>query len=222
MRRQPSAAVLPRAERGIVDGRRWNRWCSRRTHGRNPGRSGKATRGPASFPAGFDFNEPSAFGRRVGARALPLRIGPEIQDLLRCALTGGSATTERMRRGFVVVGVWNRAMCHPGMAERHGITAGSDEMNKTEMADRLAARAGLSKGAARDAVDGVFAIVGEALADGEEVRLPGFGTFGTRSRPARTGRNPRTGEAVAISASTSPTFKPGKTLKDTVNAGPRS
>ena len=68
----------------------------------------------------------------------------------------------------------------------------------------------------------VFAIVGEALADGEEVRLPGFGTFGTSSRPARTGRNPRTGEAVAISASTSPTFKAGKTLKDTVNAGPRS
>ena len=76
--------------------------------------------------------------------------------------------------------------------------------------------------AARDAVDGVFAIVGEALADGEDVRLPGFGTFGTfgtRSRPARTGRNPRTGQAISIPASTSPTFKPGKTLKDTVNGG---
>ena len=92
-------------------------------------------------------------------------------------------------------------------------------MNKTEMADRLAARTGVSKGAARDAVDGVFAIIGEALADGEDVRLPGFGTFSTRSRPARTGRNPRTGEAVSISASTSPTFRAGKTLKDTVNAG---
>ena len=56
-------------------------------------------------------------------------------------------------------------------------------MNKTEMTDRLAARTGLSKGAAKDAVDGVFAIIGEALVDGEEVRLPGFGTFGTRSRP---------------------------------------
>ena len=122
----------------------------------------------------------------------------------------------------MVVGVWNRAMCHPGMAERHSITVGSDEMNKTEMTDRLAARTGLSKGAARDVVDGVFAIIGETLADGEEVRLPGFGTFGTRSRPAHTGRNPRTGEAVAISASTSPTFKAGKTLKDTVNAGPGS
>ena len=94
-------------------------------------------------------------------------------------------------------------------------------MNKTEMADRLAARTGLSNGAARDAVDGMFAIIGEALANGEEVRLPGIGTFGTRSRPARAGRNPRTGEAVAISASTSPTFKAGKMLRDAVNAGPR-
>ncbi len=95
-------------------------------------------------------------------------------------------------------------------------------MNKTEMTDRLAARTGLSKSAARNAVDSVFATIGEALADGEDVRLPGFGTFGTRRRPARTGRNPRTGEAVSISASTSPTFKAGKTLKDTVNGGPGS
>ena len=155
--------------------------------------------GAGELPCRVRFQRTVGVRAQGGAqRALPLRIGPEIQELLRCALTGGSATTERMRRGaagrrgrreFVVVGVWNRAMCHPGMAERHGITAGSDEMNNTEMADRLVACTGLSKGAARDAVDGVFAIVGEA---------------------------------VAISASTSPTFKAGKTLKDTVNAGPRS
>ena len=95
-------------------------------------------------------------------------------------------------------------------------------MNKAEAADRLAARAGLSKAVAREAVDGLVAVIGEALANGEEVRIAGFGTFGTRSRPARTGRNPRTGEAVSISASTSPTFKAGKTLKDAVNAGPGS
>ena len=63
--------------------------------------------------------------------------------------------------------------------------------------------------------EGVVGGNGEALADGEDVRPPGFGTFGTRSRPARTGRNPRTGEAVSISASTSATFKVGKTLRDT-------
>ena len=92
-------------------------------------------------------------------------------------------------------------------------------MNKAGMVDRLAARTGLGKSAAKEAVDGVFAVIGDALVDGEEVRIAGFGTFGTRSRPARTGRNPRTGEAVSLSASTTPTFKAGKTLKDAVNAG---
>ena len=91
-------------------------------------------------------------------------------------------------------------------------------MNKAEMADRLATRTSLSKSAAKEAVDGVFAAIGDALAKGEEVQIAGFGTFCTRNRPARTGRNPRTGEAVSISASTSPTFKAGKTLKDVVNS----
>ena len=95
-------------------------------------------------------------------------------------------------------------------------------MNKAEMADRLAARTGLSKAEAMKAVDGLFAVIGDALADGDEVRVTGFGAFGTRSMPARTGRNPRTGEPVSISASTSPTFKAGKTLKDAINAGPGS
>ncbi len=68
-------------------------------------------------------------------------------------------------------------------------------MNKTEMADRLAVRMGLSKGAARDAVDGVFAIISAALADGEDVRLPGFGSLGTRmpTGPYRTQSEDRRG-----------------------------
>ena len=90
------------------------------------------------------------------------------------------------------------------------------------MADRLAARTGLSKAAAGEAVDGVFADIADALAAGDEVRIAGFGTVGTRSRPGRTGRNPRTGEAISISASTSPTFRAGKALKEAVNAGPGS
>ena len=94
-------------------------------------------------------------------------------------------------------------------------------MNKAEMAGRLATRTGLSNTVARKAVDGVFAAIGDALANGQEVRITGFGTFGTRSRAARTGRNPRTGEAVSISASTSPTFKAGKTLKDSREGGSR-
>ena len=177
------------------------------------------------------------FKRTVGVRARggtqrAVRPGPEVQAPLRSVLAGeigddGMAAPRRSRASPQAGircsrGVRNRAMCRPGMAEKHGVTAGGEHMNKTEMADRLAAPTGLGKGAARGAVDGVFAIVGEALADGEEVRLPGFGTFGTRSRPARTGRNPRTGEGVSISASISPTFRAGKTLKYTVNGGARS
>ena len=95
-------------------------------------------------------------------------------------------------------------------------------MNKGEMADRLAARTGLNKAAARDVVDGVFETIGEALANGDEVRIAGFGSFGTRSRAARSGRNPGTGEAISIPASKSPSFKAGKALKDAVHAGQRS
>ena len=91
-------------------------------------------------------------------------------------------------------------------------------MNKSDLADRLAGRMGVSAAAARDAVDGVFETIGEALANGDEVRILGFGTFGTRNRPTRTGRNPGTGEQVEIAASTVPVFKAGKTLKDAVNS----
>jgi len=90
-------------------------------------------------------------------------------------------------------------------------------MNKSQIADRLAGRMGLSKATAADAVDAVFETIGEALAEHEEVRIAGFGTFATKRRPARTGRNPRTGEAVSILASVVPAFRAGKSLKDAVN-----
>ncbi len=92
-------------------------------------------------------------------------------------------------------------------------------MNKSELADRLAGRTGMSRAAAKDAVDGVFDVIGEALANGEEARILGFGTFGTRDRPARTARNPRTGETMSVAASTVPVFRAGKTLKDAVGSG---
>ena len=72
-------------------------------------------------------------------------------------------------------------------------------MNKSDIGDRLAGRLGLNKAVARDAVDGVFEAIGEALANGEEVRLAGFGTFAARSRAARTGRNPQTGAVLSHS-----------------------
>ena len=66
-------------------------------------------------------------------------------------------------------------------------------MNKADTADHLAARTGLNKVGARDADDSMFAVIGEALANGEKVRIAGFGTFSARTRPGRTGRNPKTG-----------------------------
>ncbi len=92
-------------------------------------------------------------------------------------------------------------------------------MNKSEIVGHVADRTGVGRSAAGDAVDAVFEAIAETLTRGEEVRIVGFGTFGTRSRPARTGRNPRTGESLNIAASTTPTFKAGKPLRDAVNAG---
>ena len=87
-------------------------------------------------------------------------------------------------------------------------------MNKSDLGRRLANRTGMTGAAAANAVDGVFDVIAEALANGEEVRIVGFGSFVARKRPARTGRNPGTGEVLSIAASTVPAFKPGKALKD--------
>ena len=95
-------------------------------------------------------------------------------------------------------------------------------MRESDIASHVADRTGIGRSAAGEAVDAVFAAIAEALARGEDVRVASFGTFGTRNRPARAGRNPRTGESLNIAASTVPTFKPGKPLKDAVNAGSAS
>jgi len=92
-------------------------------------------------------------------------------------------------------------------------------VNKSEIVGLVAGRTGVGRAVAGDAVDAVFEAIREAMARGEDVRIVGFGTFGTRSRPARTGRNPRTGESLNIAASTVPAFKAGKPLRDAVNAG---
>ena len=62
----------------------------------------------------------------------------------------------------------------------------------------------------------MFDAIEDALARGDSVALTGFGTFSVRSRPARAGRHPRTGESIEIAASKSPAFKAGKTLRDVV------
>jgi len=81
----------------------------------------------------------------------------------------------------------------------------------------VARSSSISKASADDAVGAVFGAITDALRKGEDVRLVGFGTFSTRRRAARQGRNPRTGETIQIPASTQPKFKPGRPLKDAVN-----
>lgn len=90
-------------------------------------------------------------------------------------------------------------------------------MNKMDLVADVAEQTDLSKAKAAEVVDAVFAAIESALKKKQEVRLVGFGTFGTAQRKAGTGRNPRTGEEIKIPASTSVRFKPGKTLKDAVN-----
>ncbi len=93
-------------------------------------------------------------------------------------------------------------------------------MNKTELIDSLADTASLSKADAGRVVDALFdvnnGIVASTLKGGGKVQITGFGTFETRKRGARVGRNPRTGEKIQIAASTAPAFKPGKGLKDSI------
>ncbi|MEW6446027.1 MAG: HU family DNA-binding protein [Pseudomonadota bacterium] len=90
-------------------------------------------------------------------------------------------------------------------------------MNKSELIDAVAQSADISKAAAARAVDGFIAAVTDALKNGEQVTLVGFGTFLVREREARTGRNPQTGAEIKIAASKLPSFKAGKGLKDAVN-----
>lgn len=90
-------------------------------------------------------------------------------------------------------------------------------MNKSEMIDMVAEAADISKAAAGRAVDAVFEGITTSLKGGDSVTLVGFGTFSISDRAARTGRNPRTGEAIQIKASKMPKFKAGKALKDAVN-----
>ena len=91
-------------------------------------------------------------------------------------------------------------------------------MNKTELVDAIAAAADITKAQAGRALDAVLESVTETLKKGEKVTLIGFGTFETRERAARTGRNPQTGKEMQIAASTTPAFKAGKKLKDALNA----
>ena len=91
-------------------------------------------------------------------------------------------------------------------------------MNKTELIAAVAEKTELSKKDAEKAIKAFTDVVAEELKKGEKIQLVGFGTFEVAERPAREGRNPRTGEPMPIAASKAPKFKAGKALKDMVNA----
>jgi DNA-binding protein HU-beta len=90
-------------------------------------------------------------------------------------------------------------------------------VNKSELIDAIAESADLSKASATRALDAVIDTITGTLKSGEQVVLVGFGTFSVKERAARTGRNPRTGAPIEISAAKIPSFKAGKALKDSVN-----
>ena len=90
-------------------------------------------------------------------------------------------------------------------------------MNKAELIDVVAKKIDGTKKEAEAAVNAFIESVEEALVKGDKVQLIGFGTFETRERAAREGRNPRTKETITIPASTVPVFKAGKEFKDRVN-----
>ena len=90
-------------------------------------------------------------------------------------------------------------------------------MNKTQMVEHIAVSADLPKAKADAALQAFIQGVNNALSDGDEVALIGFGTFKVNERAARTGRNPKTGEEIQIAASKIPAFKAGKGLKEALN-----
>ncbi len=91
-------------------------------------------------------------------------------------------------------------------------------MNKSDLVDALANNTGMTKADASRAVDAVFApdkgIIAKTLKKGIRVQITGFGTFESKKRKARTGRNPRTGQTIKIAATKTPSFRAGKGLKD--------
>ena len=94
-------------------------------------------------------------------------------------------------------------------------------MNKAELINAAAEKAGLSKKDTETAINAAIEVISDCLAEGDKVQLVGFGAFEVKSRAERIGRNPKTKESIKIPASKVPVFKPGKALKDIVARGPR-
>ena len=90
-------------------------------------------------------------------------------------------------------------------------------MNKTELIERISSDADIPTAAAVRVLKSVTEAIAHVLKKGDAVQIVGFGTFSAKKRPARTGRNPRTGEAINVPAKRTPKFVPAKALKDALN-----
>lgn len=90
-------------------------------------------------------------------------------------------------------------------------------MTKAELAESVASKVDLPRAVAERAVGVMFEDIVTALRQGEKVNISGFGTFSVAMRRPRTGRNPKTGESIEIAATRAAKFKPGKTLRDSLN-----
>lgn len=90
-------------------------------------------------------------------------------------------------------------------------------MTKLELVEVVSSKAEITKAEAHRVVDAFIEAVNKGLAADGKVIIPGFGSFEVRTRTARVGRNPRTGEQMKIEASRTPAFKPGKGMKEAVN-----
>ena len=107
--------------------------------------------------------------------------------------------------------IWTRAVVrHPTAAQ------GQDNMNKAELVSHVAAETSTTRATAERLVGAVSSSIGDALARDEEVAIARIGKFAVRSRAARQGRAPQTGEPVAVPASRAPSFKPAKALRDAI------
>jgi integration host factor subunit alpha len=103
-----------------------------------------------------------------------------------------------------------------GLSTDNGADRGAKTMTKAELAEALFDRLGLNKREAKDMVDGFFDEIRQALERGESVKLSGFGNFQLRDKPQRPGRNPKTGEEIAITARRVVTFHASQKLKAAV------
>jgi DNA-binding protein HU-beta len=92
-------------------------------------------------------------------------------------------------------------------------------MNKKELVAAVAEQSDITHASAERVLDAFTEAVSEALSKGEDVSVVGFGSFTVKERAARAGRNPRTGESIAIPAGRAPAFRPGKGLRDAVSGG---